>query len=224
MNRRNALMVLAVWSLNGLSIAEDLPFLTPPADNDAFSRLEALETKDILKEAEALQRKAGLVKEMADKKYVEAQRLLSQAGAQRAQASASAQAIVSRAQANQGTSELLGSLFGMISAASPMPTPNQSMTMGLTSKLFAANQAMDAQGASDAQTAAGQMEMQAEKTAGPLEMRGQALQDEGNRLMAAYNRLQSLANAKFLLAASEELRQSILEDRRTLAAAQKRLP
>ena len=200
--------------------AETPPYLSAPGETGSNGEIAVIDAKEIIKEAETLQRKANLVKGSAEKKYVEARRLQEQAGTYRAQASAATLAVQQRAAANQDTSEMLGSLFGMLGSVGPVPTPGQSGTMGL---LMSANQKLDARTAAEEQTVAGQGEMQAEKTAGPLEMRAQTLEEDGNRLMAAFNRLQSLANAKFLLGASEELRQAVLGDREYLAGVRKKL-
>lgn len=204
--------------------AEEIPYLSAPSGGDALSDLAALNSEEIRKLADTLQRKGNLLRDAAQKKYAESARLRQQAGGYRAQASAATQAIQARAASTEGTSELLGSLFGMLGAVSPMPTSRQSATLGLTSKLLSANQNLEARTASEQQAAASQGEMQAEKNAGPLEMRAQTLEEDGNRLMAAYNKIQSLANAQLLLLASEKLRQTILNDREILASAKKTLP
>ncbi|MFA5976368.1 MAG: hypothetical protein WC859_09440 [Elusimicrobiota bacterium] len=203
--------------------AEETPYLTAPSGGDALADLPVLDIQELKKEADTLQRKANLLREAAQKKYAEANHLRQQAGGYRAQANATTQAVQARAAASQGTNELLGGLMGMLGAVSPMPTPSQSATLGLTSKLMSANQNLDASSSAESQMAASQGEMQAEKNAGPLEMKAQSYEDDGNRLTAAYNKLQSLANARLLLLMSEELRKTILQDREYLATAKKRL-
>jgi hypothetical protein len=86
----------------------------------------------------------------------------------------------------------------------------------LTGKFIQGQQAMDAKGVMAAQGQAGQLSMEAEKKAGPLEMRADELENEGNRLMEAHNRLSAIANAKFLLVAADELLRKVDGDSRRM--------
>jgi len=50
-----------------------------------------------------------------------------------------------------------------------------------------------------------------------MEMRAQALEEEGNRLMDAYNKIDAIGNAYFLLAAASDRKEKIKEDTEYLA-------
>lgn len=217
--RRLALLCVLTGGILAATVCradETPPYLSVP-ENPGGDR--AIDAREILKEAEVLQRKANLVKEMAVKKYTESRRLQNEAGGYRAQANEASLAAQRRAASNLDASNMLGGLLGLIGSVSPVQTTNQTAGLGLTS-LFVSNQAAgEARTLAEEQARGAQREMHAERKAGPLEMKAQALEDDANRLLAAFNRLQSLANAKYLLAASEQLRRAVLEDRDYLAEA-----
>nr|MDA8122072.1 hypothetical protein [Deltaproteobacteria bacterium] len=107
--------------------------------------------------------------------------------------------------------------FGLVSSmgGAGQLSQNAAFTSALTGKMIQGQQAGAAKDVMAAQGQAGQLSMEAEKKAGPLEMRADELENEGNRLMEANNRLMGIANAKFLLVASEELLRKIdADDRR----------
>lgn len=220
--RRLALLgvlVGGIFSVPECPAAEQPSYLSVPEDSGVDGAIDA---KEILKEAETLQRKANLVKEMAVKKFAEAKRLQNQAGGYRSQASAASLAAQQRAASNLDTTNMLGGILGLLGSVSPVQTPDRAAGLGMTSLLVSNTAAGEARTLAEEQAAGGKMEMQAERKAGPLEMKAQALEDDANRLLAAFNRLQSLANARYLLAASEQLRRAVLEDRDYLAEAGKR--
>ncbi len=194
-----------------------------PSALEAVTRMEPIDGKRIIKEAETLQRKADLIKEMAEKKAKEAKRLRDQAGLYRSQGSAAAQAAQQRAASNLETSEMLSGLFGLLGTVSPVSSVDEAAGRGLVSTLFNANKASDARALGDAQAAAGRSELAAERAVGPLELKAQGLEDDAVRLQAAANRVQSLVNAKMLLAVSEDLRLALIRDRAFLVGARHRV-
>ena len=117
---------------------------------------------------------------------------------------------------------MLAGILGLLGNVSPIQTPDQAVSLGMTSLVMSDMKAGDAREVAEAQALGGQREMDADRKAGPLEMKAQALEEDASRLLAAFNRLQSLANARYLLAASEQLRRAVLEDRDYVAEVGKR--
>jgi hypothetical protein len=77
-------------------------------------------------------------------------------------------------------------------------------------------QASDAKVVMAAHGQSGQLSMEADKKAGPMEMRADELENEGNRLMEAHNRIIGIVNAKSLLVASDELLRKVDGDGRRM--------
>jgi hypothetical protein len=181
--------------------------------------LSAAETEELKKEAELLKRKATLLKAAADKKYAAARDLRQKAGVVRSESTRSGEALRSKAEQNAAMSSFIGDMFGIMSSMGGMSgmgsmTPNAMFASQLTGQMIQGQQAADAKAVASAHAAAGQLAAEADKKAGPLEMQADQLEAEGNRLMEAHNRLVGIANAKSLLAASDELLRKVdAEDR-----------
>jgi len=125
----------------------------------------------------------------------------------------------SKAEASAEVSSMIGDLFGLMSGMGGAGNLSQNamLTSALTGKMIQGQQASAAKDVAAAHGQTGQLSMEAEKKAGPLEMRADELENEGNRLMEAHNRLMGIANAKFLLVASEELLRKVDADGRRMA-------
>ncbi len=192
------------------------PLFMPKAETGpAF--MSADETDGLKKEAEALRRKADLLKAAAGKKYAAARELRRKAGGFRSESSQKGEMLRSKAQQSAEVSSMIGDLFSLMGGMGGQLSQNAALTSALTGKMIQGQQAGAAKGVMAAQGAAGQLSMEAEKKAGPLEMRADELENEGNRLMEACNRLTGIANAKFLLLASEELLRKVDADDRRVA-------
>jgi len=190
------------------------PLFMPKAETGP-ALISAAETDGLKKEAEALRRKADLLKAAAGKKYAAASELRRKAGGFRSESSQKGEMLRSKAQQSAEVSSMIGDLFGLIGGMGGQMSQNAALTSALTGKMIQGQQADAAKDVMAAQGAAGQLSMEAEKKAGPLEMRADELENEGNRLMEACNRLTGIANAKFLLVASDELLRKIdADDRR----------
>lgn len=177
--------------------------------------------------AETIQRKAALVRQAAEKKYSEARKLREQAGIVRGSASAKSREILGRAEFNQGTAEFFSDVFGLLSNAASMdPASMASFSKAQPTLSFLVNYQQKAANkeSSAAQNQAGQLEGAADKQAMPMEMRAQALEEEGNRLMDAYNKIDAIGNAYFLLAAAADLKEKIKEDTKFLAELKSKTP
>jgi hypothetical protein len=179
--------------------------------------LSASEIGELKKEGEALKRKAELLKKAADKKYASSAELRAKAGGFRSAASAKGDALRSQAEASAAVSGFIGDMFGIMSGMGGGGfSSNGALSQALTGQMIKGMQAADAKGVSDAHGTANQLSVEADRKAGPLEMRADELENEGNKLMEAHNRLLAIANAKFLLAASEELLKKVDADGRAL--------
>ena len=170
---------------------------------------------DSRKLAESIQRKAVLVKQAAEGKYGEARKLRQQAGIVRGNASAKSREILSRAEFNQGTAEFFGDIFNLLSnTASLNPTSGASFSRAQPTLSFLLNyqQKSANKESAAAQSQAEQLDGAADKQAMPMELRAQALEEEGNRLMDAYNKIDAISNAYYLLAASGDLKTKVEND------------
>lgn len=195
------------------------PLFIPKAETGP-ALMSAAETDGLKKEAEALRRKADLLKAAAGKKYAAARELRRKAGGFRSESSQKGEMLRSKAQQSAEVSSMIGDLFSLMGGMGGMGgqlSQNAALTSALTGKMIQGGQADAAKDVMAAQGAAGQLSMEAEKKAGPLEMRADELENEGNRLMEACNRLTGIANAKFLLVASDELLRKIDADDRRVA-------
>jgi hypothetical protein len=202
----------------GVAVAEN-PLVMPQVEKGP-PLMSPVEAGNVKKEAEALKRKAQLLKEAATKKYATAADLRRKAGGFRSESSQKGEALRSKAEQSAEVSSLIGDLFGMMSSMGGMGggamSSNSMMTSALTGKMIQGMQSADAKGVMAAHGQAGQIAMDAEKKAGPLEMRADELENEGNRLMEAHNRLMGIANAKFLLVAADEMVRKVASDDRQL--------
>lgn len=210
---------LAVWG--GAAVSADSPLFLPQADR-APELMPAAEAAALKKEAEALKRKAELLKDAATKKYAAAAELRKKAGGFRSESAKKGEALRSKAEQSAAVSSMLGDMFSLMSGMGGMGgmgsfNSNAMFASQLTSKMIQGQQAGDAKAVMEAQAKSGQMAMEAEKKAGPLEMRADELENDGNRLMEAHNRLMGVANAKFLLVAADELLRKIEADSRRIA-------
>lgn len=209
------ILASAMFSVRGEVFAENPLFL--PKVEAAPPLMTAEETEGLKKEAEALKRKADLLKAAAMKKYAAATKLRKQAGGYRSESARKGEMLRSKAQQSADVSNFIGDLFGIMSSMGGMGgslSQNAALTSALTSKMIQNQQASDAKAVMAAHGEAGQLSMEAEKKAGPLEMLAGELENEGNRLMEAHNRLLGIANAKSLLVASDELLRKIDIDSR----------
>ncbi|HQT98165.1 MAG TPA: hypothetical protein PK416_09870 [Thermodesulfobacteriota bacterium] len=209
------ILAACMFGAQGLAFAGN-PLFMPKVETGP-QLMSAAETDGLKKEAEALKRKAELLKAAAGKKYAAASELRKKAGGFRSESSRKGEMLRSKAEQSAEVSSMIGDLFGLMSSmgGAGQLSQNAAFTSALTGKMIQGQQAGAAKDVMAAQGQAGQLSMEAEKKAGPLEMRADELENEGNRLMEANNRLMGIANAKFLLVASEELLRKIdADDRR----------
>ncbi len=212
--------IIAVFMLGaqGVSFAES-PLFMPRADS-APPLMSPVEADGLKKEAEALKRKAELLKAAAGKKYGAAGELRKKAGGFRSESSQKGEMLRNKAEQTAAVSSFIGDMFGIMSSMGGMGggqfTSNAALTSALTGKLIQGQQASDAKGVMTAHGKAGELSMEADKKAGPLEMRADELENDGNRLMEAHNRLMGIVNARFLLVAAEELLRKIDGDGRRM--------
>ncbi len=176
------------------------------------------EAAAVKKEAEGLKRKAGLLKEAADKKYAAAAELRQKAGGHRSEAAKRGEALRSQAEANAELSSEIGDLFGMLTSmgGAGSVSGNSAVAASLTGRMIEGQQAADAKGVSAAHAQAAGLSSEADRKAGPLELRADELEGEANRLMQAHVRLLGVANARFLLLAADELARKSDADSRQL--------
>lgn len=213
-----AVVAALVLAPRGAASAENPLFL--PKVEKAPPLMSPAEAEELKKEAEGLKRKAALLKEAANKKYAAAKDLRRRAGGFRSESSKKGEALRSKAEQSAAVSSFLGDMFSLMSGMGGIGgggfNSNAALASQLTAKMIQSQQAGDAKGVMEAQAKAGQLSMEAEKKAGPLEMRADELENEGNRLMEAHNRLMGIANAKFLLVAADELLRKLDADSRRI--------
>ena len=201
------ILAACMFGASGLAIAENPLFM--PKVEAGPPLISAAETEGLKKEAETLKRKAELLKAAAGKKYAAAGDLRKKAGGVRSDSSRKGELLRSKAEQSADVSSFIGDMFGLMSSMGGMGggqlSQNAALTSALTGKMVQGQQAGAAKDVMEAHAQSGQLSMEAEKNAGPLEMRASELENEGNRLMEANNRLMGIANAKFLLVASDEL-------------------
>jgi hypothetical protein len=210
------ILAACMFGAQGLAFAGN-PLFMPKVETGP-QLMSAAETDGLKKEAETLKRKAELLKAAAGKKYAAASELRKKAGGFRSESSRKGEMLRSKAEQSAEVSSMIGDLFGLMSSmgGAGQLSQNAAFTSALTGKMIQGQQAGAAKDVMAAQGQAGQLSMEAEKKAGPLEMRADELENEGNRLMEANNRLMGIANAKFLLVASEELLRKIDADGRRM--------
>lgn len=209
------LFAICILCAHGQALAGSPLFM--PKDEPGPSMLSATETEEMKKSAETLKRKAELLKAAARKKYAAAEELRKKAGGYRSESSQKGEILRSKAEQDAAVSGFIGEMFGAItSMGGGQFSSNTALASAMTGRMIQGQQSMDAQAVMDAQGKAGQLNAEAEKKAGPLEMRADEFENEGNRLMEAHNRLISIANAKYLLVAADELLQKIEGDGRRL--------
>ncbi len=207
-----------------LGCLASVPYANPlflPKAETGLPLMSAAETEELKKEADLLKRKASLLKAAADKKYAAARELRKKAGVVRSESSKNGEVLRGKAEQNAAVSSFIGDMFGIMSSMGGMSgmgnvSQNAMLASSLTGQMVQGQQAADAKAVADAHGAAGQLAAEADKKAGPLEMRADELENEGNRLMEANNRLVGIANAKSLLAASDELLRKVDADDRGL--------
>lgn len=212
------ILAACMFGAQGLAFAEN-PLFLPKVETGPVL-MSAAETDGLKKEAEALKRKAELLKAAAVKKYEAAGELRKKAGGFRSDSSRKGEMLRSKAEQSAEVSSMIGDLFGLMSGMGGMGgglSQNAAFTSAMTGKMIQGQQAGAAKDVMAAHGQAGQLSMEADKKAGPLEMRADELENEGNRLMEAHNRLMGIANAKFLLVASEELLRKVDADGRRMA-------
>jgi len=218
MTIKAGILAACMFGAQGLAFAGNPLFLPKVESGPAL--MSAAETDSLKKEAEALKRKAELLKEAARKKYAAAAELRKKAGGFRSESSRKGEALRSKAEQSAEVSSMIGDLFGLMGGMGGMGggmSQNAMLTSALTGKMIQGQQAGAAKDVMAAHGQAGQLSAEAEKKAGPLEMRADELENEGNRLMEAHNRLMGIANAKFLLVASEELLRKVDADGRRMS-------
>ncbi len=208
--------------------AAQSPLLVPAAESGP-PLLGPTEAAAVRKEAEGMKRKAGLLKEAADKKYAAAAELRQKAGGHRSEAARKGEALRGQAEANAELSSEIGELFGMLTSlggAGGGMSANSQVAASLTGRMLEGQAAADAKGVSAAHAQAAGLASEADRKAGPLELRADELEGEGNKLMQAHVRLLGVANARFLLLAADELARKVDADTRQLerlASAQRAL-
>jgi len=221
MTVKAGILAACLFGAQGLAFAENPLFL--PKVESGPAMMSAAETDGLKKEAEALKRKAELLKAAAGKKYAAASELRKKAGGFRSESFKKGEMLRSKAEQSAEVSSMIGDLFGLMSGMGGMGgmggqlSQNAALTSALTGKMIQGQQAGADKDVMAAHGQAGQLSTEAEKKAGPLEMRADELENEGNRLMEAHNRLMGIANAKFLLVASEELLRKVDADDRRMA-------
>ncbi len=212
------LLAACLLGAQGLAFAENPLFL--PKVETGPELMSAAEAEGLKKEAEALKRKAELLKATAGKKYAAASELRIKAGGFRSDSSRKGELLRSNAEQSAEVSNMIGDLFGLMSGMGGMGggqlSQNAAFTSAMTGKMIQGQQAGAAKDVMAAHGQAGQLSMEAEKKAGPMEMRAEELENEGNRLMEAHNRIMGIANAKFLLVASDELLRKVDGDGRRM--------
>ncbi|OIP35241.1 MAG: hypothetical protein AUK27_05205 [Deltaproteobacteria bacterium CG2_30_66_27] len=214
---KTGILVASMLGVGGMAFAEN-PLFMPKAETGP-QLMSTAETDGLKKEAEGLKRKAELLKAAAGKKYAASSELRKKAGGFRSESSRKGEMLRSKAEASAEVSSMIGDLFGLMSGMGGAGNLSQNamLTSALTGKMIQGQQASAAKDVAAAHGQTGQLSMEAEKKAGPLEMRADELENEGNRLMEAHNRLMGIANAKFLLVASEELLRKVDADGRRMA-------
>ena len=212
-----AAALLAAGWLGAAPAAAQSPLLRSAAEAGP-PLLGPTEAAAVKKEAEGLKRKAGLLKEAADKKYAAAAELRQKAGGHRSEAAERGEALRSQAEANAELSSEIGDLFGMLTSMGGAGnlSGNSAVAASLTGRMIEGQQAADAKGVSAAHTQAAGLSSEADRKAGPLELRADELEGEANRLMQAHVRLLGVANARFLLLAADELTRKADADSRQL--------
>jgi len=220
------ILAACILGAQSLCFAEN-PLFMPKAETGP-PLMSAAEAEVLKKEAETLKRKAELLNVAAGKKYAAAGELRKKAGGFRSESSKKGEALRSKAEQSAAMSSLIGDMLGIVSSMGGIGggsfSPNAALASSLTSKMVQGQQATDAKGVMEAQGKAGQLSMEAEKKAGPLEMRADELENEGNRLMEAHNRLMGIANAKFLLVAADELLRKVDSDGRRMERLKESAP
>jgi len=215
---KTGFLVACMLGAQGLAFAEN-PLFMPKAETGP-PLVSAAETEGFKIEAETLKRKAELLKAAAGKKYAAASELRKKAGGFRSESSLKGEMLRSKAEGSADVSSFIGDMFGIMSSMGGMGGGQYSANLGLasamTSKMLQSDQASAAKGVMEAQGKAGQVSMEAEKKAGPMEMRADELENEGNRLMEAHNRLMGIANARLLLVAADELLRKVDGDSRRI--------
>jgi len=214
-----ALAAALLAGRQGAALAESGPLFLPKAER-ALPVLSAAEAAELKKEAEGLKRKAMLLKDAAGKKYAAAADLRRKAGGFRSESAKRGEMLRSKAEQSAAVSSFLGDMFSLMSGMGGMGgggfNSNAALAQALTAKMIQSQQASDAKSVMEAQAKAGQITTEAERKAGPLEMRADELENEGNRLMEAHNRLMGIANAKFLLVAAHELAAKVAAESRAV--------
>ena len=212
-----AAALLAAGWLGAAPAAAQSPLLRSAAEAGP-PLLGPTEAAAVKKEAEGLKRKAGLLKEAADKKYAAAAELRQKAGGHRSEAAKRGEALRSQAEANAELSSEIGDLFGMLTSMGGAGnlSGNSAVAASLTGRMIEGQQAADAKGVSAAHNQAAGLSSEADRKAGPLELRADELEGEANRLMQAHVRLLGVANARFLLLAADELTRKADADSRQL--------
>lgn len=217
------ILVLFITAAPGLALAESPLFM--PKSEAGPPLMSVTDVEELKKEAETLKRKAELLKTAADKKYAGASELRKKAGGFRSESSQKGEMLRSQAEQSAAVSGFIGDMFNVMSSMGGMGgqmSANSALTASLTGKLIQGQQSMDAKGVMDAQSKAGQLGAEADKKAGPLEMRADELENEGNRLMEAHNRLMGIVNAKSLLVAADELERKVSGDGRQMEQLKER--
>ena len=212
---------LLVALLSAAPAAAESPLLLPTEAGPSL--LGPAEAAAVKKEAEGLKRKAGLLKEAAEKKYAAAKELRQKAGGHRSEAAKRGEALRGQAEADAQLSNDIGELFGMLTSlgsAGGGLSGNSAVAASLTGRMIEGQQAADAKGVSAAHAQAAGLASEADRKAGPLELRADELENEGNRLMQAHVRLLGVANARFLLLAADELARKVDADTRQLERLQ----
>ena len=213
-------VLLAMMLCCRAAVLEANPLFLPQSEV-ALPLLSAAESSELKKEAELLRRKSVLLKTAAEKKYASSAELRKKAGGFRSESTKNGEILRGKAEQNAAVSSFIGDMFGVMSSMGGMSgmggmSSNAMFASTLTNQMIQGQQSADARNLQGAQTASGQMASEAEKKAGPLEMRADELENEGNRLMEAHNRLVGIANAKSLLAASDELLRKVDAESRSL--------
>lgn len=186
------------------------PLMVPTESKKSQKGLLPLDKEKLLSDIKVLKGKSNLLRKVAEKKYNESNRLRAEAGSTRGQASARAQALQSQANSSAQTSQFLGSMLSTLAGmtgALPDVDPTSGQLLNMMSSGLAQQDANKSAAELQAAGQAGsQLLTEAERHTGPLEMKAAQLEDEGNRLIAAANKFEDLANSKMILVAAEELR------------------
>lgn len=202
---------------------EENPLFLSEEEIESGGNFAPIDIEDVREEAKELQRKADLLKKAAKKKYDEAEKLMTQAGGIRAEASTKTRALMARAQRSQAMNELFSGLFSSFQQMSGSQGQMGSFMTSITQGLERAQRSKVEAELSYAEEMKAQHESKAEQEASPLEIKANTLEEEGDTLLEAVNKFEALANVRTLLFNAEKLRLKVEEESEEIQALSARI-